>query len=192
MYMFDGRQGQMCLNQVYFYTQTIHDFYPLLSDDKLKQVIVDSLHFLTQKRLVEIYGYVIMPNHIHLIWNILQMNAKESPSGSFSKFTAHEFKRYLQSCNPLLLGRFASEKQDRNFQFWKRDPLAISISNETILLQKLDYIHNNPLNSKWGLCQYPEDYKWSSARYYNTGEDEFGILKDFRGDFVSAGEDTDR
>jgi hypothetical protein len=44
----------------------------------------------------------------------------------------------------ILLKDYKSEKMDRNYQFWKRDRLAIPISTETILIQKLDYIHFNP------------------------------------------------
>jgi hypothetical protein len=42
--------------------------------------------------------------------------------------------------------------------------------------QKLDYIHNNPLQEKWNLAKSPEEYKWSSASFYHTGIDPFGIL----------------
>ncbi|WP_259066827.1 hypothetical protein HDF24_21195 [Mucilaginibacter sp. X4EP1] len=41
---------------------------------------------------------------------------------------------------------------------------------------KLDYIHNNRVQYKWQLVRYPEDYKYSSARFYETGMDEFGLL----------------
>jgi putative transposase len=42
--------------------------------------------------------------------------------------------------------------------------------------QKLDYIHNNPLHERWNLAKSPEEYKWSSADFYMTGKDEFGLL----------------
>ncbi len=164
----------------YFYTDTIHNFYPLLADDNVKQIIINSWQYLVQKKLVEIYGFVIMPNHIHLIWNILQPNGKESAAGSFAKFTAHQFKKYLAANNPSLLTKFFSDKEDRKFQFWKRDPLAIPLSTDEIFIQKLEYIHNNPVKEKWVLCKYPEEYKWSSAKFYLDGVDEFGILKHFR------------
>jgi hypothetical protein len=40
-------------------------------------------------------------------------------------------------------------------------------------------IHNNPIKEKWELCKQPEDYRFSSARYYLNGIDEFGFIKDF-------------
>lgn len=167
-------------NYPYFYTDTIFGFKYLLNDDHLKMIIISSLQYLVKQKFVEIYGYVIMPNHIHLIWNILQINGKESPVASFTKFTAHQFRKYLLANNPNLLDIYKSDKEDRSYQFWKRDPLAIPLSTNDILLQKLDYIHDNPIKEKWKLCASPEEYAWSSANFYETGFDKFNILTDFR------------
>jgi putative transposase len=180
MNIFHKRQGQMDFYNSYFYTDTIYNFAHLLADDNLKLIIINSLQFLVKQKLVEIFGYVIMPNHIHLLWNMLSLNGKESPAASFTKFTAHQFRTYLLTNNSVLLKDYLSEKLDRNYQFWKRDPLAISLSTEAILIQKLDYIHFNPTIEKWKLAVHPEDYRWSSANFYLTGIDEFGILKDYR------------
>ncbi|RDC55036.1 transposase [Pedobacter chinensis] len=180
MNIFHKRQGQMDYNYPYFYTDTICDFRNLLENDQFKLIVMNSLQFLVQQKLVEIYGYVIMPNHIHLIWNMLKLNGKESPVASFTKFTAHQFRKYLITHNPHLLEHYKSKKEDRHYQFWKRDPLAIPLSTENILIQKLDYIHENPIKDRWRLCKYPEDYAWSSARFYKDGIDNFGILKHFR------------
>jgi REP element-mobilizing transposase RayT len=177
--IYHKRQGQMGIKQAYFYTDTINNFQHLLADDNLKMIVINSLKYLVEKGLVETYGYVIMPNHIHLIWNILQQNGKESPAGSFAKFTAHEFKKYLTIKSPNLLLQYQSNKEDRKFQFWKRDPLAIPLSTEAIFIQKLEYIHNNPLKEKWQLSKFAEDYKWSSANFYMNGKDEFGFVKHF-------------
>ena len=177
--IFHKRQGQMLIHQAYFYTDTIYEFKHLLADDSMKMIIINSLKYLVDNKLAEIFGYVIMPNHIHLIWNILNNKRKESVAGSFSKFTAHEFKKYLQINNPDLLIRYKSEKTDRLFQFWKRDPLAIPLSNEHILIEKLQYIHNNPVKDKWKLATQPEAYRFSSASFYASGKDEFGFLTHF-------------
>lgn len=88
-------------------------------------------------------------------------------------------KKKLLAENPSLLKEYSIEKSDRNFQFWKRDPLAIPLINEKILVQRLKYIHDNPTKGKWDLCEWPEEYRWSSARFYQNGYDEFNILKNF-------------
>jgi hypothetical protein len=110
-----------------------------------------------------------------------QQNGKESVGSSFAKFTAHWFKRILQLSNPDLLNDFISTKRDRNYQFWKRDPLAIPLSTLSIFEQKLAYIHNNPIQEKWKLSNSPEEYRWSSVQFYKTVYDEFNFLAKFMG-----------
>jgi putative transposase len=127
MHLFHKRQGQMEVQQCYFYTESICGFHHLLQNDELKAIVVDSWKKLVDRELAAIYGYVIMPNHIHLLWSMLQRNGGESAGSSFAKFTAHQFKKYL-SCNDLLqLENYVSIKTDRRYQFWKRDPLAVLI-----------------------------------------------------------------
>ena len=169
------RQGQMDIASCYFYTDTIHDFKHLLKDDEFKTICINSWKYLVDNELIKIYGFVIMPNHIHLLWNMIKLNGKESPAGSFAKYTAHLFKKLLAKNDVNYLESFCSDKADRKYQFWKRDPLAIQITNEKNLLQKLEYIHNNPVKEKWMLVKTPEEYKWSSANFYASGLDDFGI-----------------
>jgi putative transposase len=180
MNLFHKRQGQMYQDIPYFYTDTIHNFEYLLIDDNLKMIIIQSLKYFVSNGLIEVYAYVIMPNHIHLIWKLLKLNGKESPAGSFAKYTAHEFRKYLLKKDLMNLQKFMVDKIDRKMQFWKRDPLAIPLSSEENLIQKLEYIHNNPIKEKWKLSNSPEDYRWSSAGFYKNGIDEFGFLTHFK------------
>jgi putative transposase len=53
-------------------------------------------------------------------------------------------------------------------------PTKGGLSNDEIFVQKMDYIHNNPVNA--GLCQFPSDYKYSSAKFYENKEIEFDFL----------------
>ena len=159
MHILHGRQGQMDTAFCYFFTDTIQGFKHLLANDEFKMTCINSLKFLKDKGLITIYGYVIMPNHIHLLWMMNELNSKESPAGSFAKFTAHQFQKQLRSSNPELLLQYISDKKDRSYQFWKRDPLAIPVTSKQALLQKLDYIHNNPVQEKWQLADMLEDRK---------------------------------
>jgi hypothetical protein len=43
-------------------------------------------------------------------------------------------------------------------------------------MEKLNYIHHNPVQEKWNLCRYPEDYKYSTAKFYETGKGNWGFL----------------
>lgn len=174
-----ARPSLMLLNEVYFWTDTIQDWKHLLKQDKYKMIIVDILRDLVSKKQVAIYGFVIMPNHIHLLWELLSMNGKEKPNASFNKATGHLFIKDLKLNHPKVLEIFKVEEETRSFRIWQNDPLAIMMNSKSIFLQKLDYIHNNPMQEKWNLTKRPEEYFWSSASYYENGKDEFNLLTHF-------------
>lgn len=166
------------MSETYFWTLTIKDWKYLLLEDNYKMIIIQSLQHLAQNELVKVYGYVIMPNHIHLIWQLLKMNGKESPKASFVKHTAHAFKKSLETetSSQCCLQDFYIGTKEKQYELWQRDPLAIPIYSRSVILQKLDYIHKNPVMDKWHLSAIPEEYRYSSAGYYAAGIDEFDIL----------------
>ncbi len=169
----------MDIGQVYFYTQTIFEFHHLLAQEHFKFCIIACLKSLKQRGLIDIYGFVIMPNHLHLIWKVNKVDGKEKAPQILTKRSAHLFKKLLLD-HPQQLAKFAVVANDRKYCFWKRDPLAISLTSEKAFLQKLDYIHNNPLQTHWNLADLPEQYRWSSARFYDDGFDEFQLLTHYR------------
>lgn len=79
------RKSHTSLSKIYFWTATIHNWLPLLTADNNKQVIINSLKTLSDKKLITVYAFVIMPNHIHLIWQQNELNGKETPKGSLLK-----------------------------------------------------------------------------------------------------------
>ncbi|MDQ0638509.1 hypothetical protein QF042_002074 [Pedobacter sp. W3I1] len=85
--------------------------------------------------------------------------------------------------DPNILKLFEVKESDRKYRIWQRDSLAINMFNTNILEQKLDYIHNNPLQERWRLAENAEDYYWSSAKFYQTGIDDFNVLTDYRDAF---------
>ena len=166
----------MELEKPYFWTSTINDRKYLLKPDTFKEIIIQSLQWLRNNNLIAVYGFTIMPNHIHLIWEQLKMNGKEFPKNSFEKFTAHRFQKKLRTDRSNFISLFKDDAVDREYRFWQRDPLAVEITSRKMAIQKLNYIHNNPLQVHWQLVSDPVNYKYSSARFYETGVDEFNIL----------------
>lgn len=65
-----------------------------------------------------------------------------------------------------------------------RDPLAVEMYNHMIFQQKLEYVHINPLHARWNLADRPENYYCSSARFYETGIDDFGFLTHYMDRFL--------
>ncbi|MBQ0786348.1 MAG: hypothetical protein KBT69_02540, partial [Oceanihabitans sp.] len=97
---------------------------------------------------------------------------------SFMKFTAQRIKRDLEENHANVLRLFLVEAKDRNYQFWKRNPLCVDLYNNQIIEQKLKYIHQNPVKAR--MCENTEDYKYSSAKFYKELGDEFEVLTDYR------------
>ncbi len=166
----------MELNKLYFFTATIKDWIPLLEKEAFKEIIFESLSFLNSKDLIRVYGFVIMPNHIHLIWEMMNLNGKESPHTSFLKFTAHEFLKKIRKVDFQMLDKFKVDEVNKKHAFWQRDPLDIEIFSPKVIFQKLDYIHNNPCRGKWMLADDPKDYRFSSMEFYETGQGRFEFL----------------
>ena len=164
-----------------FFTATILEWKPLLKDDSYKDIVIKSLQFLKSEGSIVIYAFVIMPNHIHLIWQIQDGYKQDKIQARFLKFTAQQMKFKLIDTNDAKLARFIVNTTDRQYQFWERNPLSINLWTPAVFMQKLNYIHNNPLQDKWKLARYPEDYKYSSAKFYESGVDEFGLLIHYAG-----------
>ena len=93
------RKSHQSLNEVYFRTSVIKDWKHLLRDDEMKMIIIESFQWLVKNELVHIYGYLIMPNQIHVLWEQIKMNGKETPKESFEKFTGHIFLKRLRINN---------------------------------------------------------------------------------------------
>ena len=167
------------MNNIYFSTATILNWHPLLKDNAFKDILIGSLQALTKQNLLTVFAFVIMPNHLHIIWSENENTRKESAQTSFLKFTAHKFLKRLKKSDENLLKRFIVNKADRKYQFWQRNTLDIEVFSEKMFDQKLAYIHNNPLQKHWKLVDDPVKYKYSSASYYEKNIDEFGILTSY-------------
>ena len=73
----------MEIGELFFWTATINQWQKLLQPDRYKDIVIQSLTYLTHTSKIEVYGFVIMPNHIHLIWRTQELNGKETAQGSF-------------------------------------------------------------------------------------------------------------
>lgn len=197
----------MQLGELYFYTASILHWQKLLKPDKYKQVVLDSLRYLSQRDKIRVYGLVIMPNHIHLVWELLEKNGKELPHASFMKFTAHAFLKDLREHHPQVLPYFCVRPElgddigkssvgrqttaagakpvrfDRRYQFWQRNSLPVGLFSRNVLEQKLAYIHANPVSGKWDLAENYVAYPYSSAQFYEEDGNDFGFLRHYKDRF---------
>jgi REP element-mobilizing transposase RayT len=150
----------------YFLTCTVVGWLPVFTRPEAVQVIYDSWRFLGDANRLIIYGYVILENHLHLIASSPDL-AKEV--GDFKSFTARQIIDLLETKRArtlLKLLRFlkARHKTDRIYQLWQEGSHPQQIQNEAIMRQKLEYMHNNPVER--GYVDEPTHWRHSSARNY--------------------------
>lgn len=162
-----------------FFTATINSWQKLLADDRFKDIIVDSLEWFHTQNRAAINGFIIMPNHIHLLWTSLGNIDAPQNENALIKFTAHEFKKIMIRTNDKRLNDYISTQHDREFHFWERRSRTIDVMSRKIAEQKLDYMHANPLQARWNLVSRAEDYSYSSARYYLLNKASFTFLKHY-------------
>jgi REP element-mobilizing transposase RayT len=162
-----------------FFTATIHNWNHLLKGDEYKNIITNCLKFLADDKRIELNGFVVMSNHVHIIWQPLQLYTLSQIQTSFMTQTARSIKKKLQTENPNLLETLKVNKYDRAYQIWKRKPLSIELFTEKVFLQKLEYLHQNPVVA--GLVNLPEEYHYSSAKFYELGIDNFEMLTHYTG-----------
>lgn len=165
---------------LYFYTATINQGHDLIRRYDFYNLITGSLSWLHQKKLIRVYGFVIMPNHIHFIWQMLQKNGKESPAASFMKYTAHYFEKHLLNHNLPDLEKYQVSWRSRKYNFWQPEPHWFLLFKERTIIQKLNYIHKNPVQKKWNLVNDPVDYPYSSFCFYETGVNRFDFLNHYK------------
>lgn len=162
-----------------FFTATILEWKHLLKQDKYKDEIIQRLQFLVREEKMRLFAFVIMSNHFHLIWQALPNNTPLNLQHSLLSYTAKNIKSDLQNNHPNVLTYFKVDAKDRIYQFWERNSLGIELYTHDVFIQKLDYIHYNPV--KAGLCKFPEEYYYSSAKFYELGIDDFGMLSHYKG-----------
>lgn len=133
-------------------------------------ILLDSLHYLVECRHITLFAFVVMENHLHLIAAAEELSTEIA---KFKSFTARKsIDYYLDQKNQFILDQLAFHKRrykiDRPYQFWQEGSHPQRILNEAVMKQKIAYIHDNPVRR--GYVDFPEDWRYSSARNYAGGE----------------------
>ncbi len=152
-------------NPCYYLTSVAKDRLPVFQTDKIKQIVCSALDEARNSANILIFAYVIMPDHLHLITD----GAKENSEvlRFTNGITAKRVIDYLKENNFTgSLLKLRQETKSRNYKHsvFEHHPNAFSINNEGTFMQKVNYIHQNPVRA--GLVERAEDYRFSSARIW--------------------------
>ena len=164
----------------YFITSVTHNRLQIFQTDKVKKIVADALDEARRSAGLRIFAYVIMPDHKHLLTD----NAREIKEvlRYVNGISAKRVIDYLKANgfeSSLKKLRIQERENKHKHSVYEHHSNAIRITGEDALMQKVNYIHFNPVRA--GLVEHPNDYLYSSARQWNryTIEDE-PLLTDHR------------
>ncbi|MGH6630279.1 MAG: REP-associated tyrosine transposase [Burkholderiales bacterium] len=118
-------------------------------------LFVEKLEQTRRRFGLRIYGFVVMPEHLHLLLS--------EPDRDRLATAIQSLKLAVAKSVPGL----GAEAQEPT-QFWQKRYYDRNVRDHDEFVEKLRYIHRNPV--KRGLVQRPEEWPWSSFRHYATGE----------------------
>lgn len=150
---------------LYFVTFTVHQWADVFTRRDYSDIIIDSLKFCQKEKGLNIYAYVIMSNHIHLI-----IQSRQTPLSDIirdlKKFTATKIVNAIrenprESRRKWLLWLF---KKEEKVWFWEEGYHGEEIFSKAFFATKLKYIHQNPVRA--GIVEKEEEYLLSSCCDY--------------------------
>ena len=135
-------------------------------------IVIDSIKYCQLNKGLHVFGYCTMPNHVHMI---IQSTGKFTVSDILRDMKTHMAKaiaKKLEAEKPEgyeeILSKFIAAgkplKRIKKYKVWQDGHQAKLIYSNKFLMEKLNYIHNNPV--EYGLCSLPWEYKYSSAVNY--------------------------
>ncbi len=140
-------QETRCLH---FITFSCYHRAPLLASAEARRIFEQTLEQVRGWYGLYVTGYVIMPEHVHLLISEPEQGRLSTGLQMLKQITAHRLMSYSQ------VGIF-----------WQARYYDFNVWSERKRVEKLRYIHRNPV--KRGLCESPEDWEWSSFRHHLYG-----------------------
>ncbi len=161
--------------QTHFVTFSCYHHRELLITDESRELVESALERVRRSYRLYIYGYVVMPDHVHLL--LSEPQTQDNPNSGTLKpgFGLSGSTGWLNNPQEYpLADALKSLKQgvarrliENAGHFWQKRYHDFNVRNRPQFVQKLRYIHDNPV--KAGLCKRPEDWPWSSFLHYATG-----------------------
>ena len=155
----------------YFLTMTAVEWIDAFMRKEHKMILSDSLNYCILNKGLEIFSYVIMSSHLHMIAQAKYGNLNDVVR-DFKKYSAFRIIQSISSEQesrkdwmiPLLKAGGQKQKIKSKSQLWQYNNHAVEVYSPGFTLSKIKYIHNNPVEA--GLVDRPEDFLFSSAKDY--------------------------
>jgi putative transposase len=153
----------------YFITFTVVGWIDVFTRSKYSDVILESLEYCQKNKGLEVFEFVIMPSHVHLIVRRLEGKLSDVLR-DMKAYTAKKIIKMIEeeqgeSRKEWLLYMFQYyakyTKQNEKYQFWQKTSFPVQLSNHEMYSQKVEYILLNPVEA--GYISAPEQWQYSSA-----------------------------
>jgi putative transposase len=141
--------------------------YPFLSKDQSRTWFIEALEEFRSKWPIDVWAYVIMPEHVHLLLAPREEGVAVGRFvGRIKEKVARRGIAWLEQHATKWLDRITlQEGQITRRRFWQPGGgYDRKVDQLKTLQAMIDYIHANPVRR--GLVERPEDWEWSSARFY--------------------------
>jgi REP element-mobilizing transposase RayT len=159
-------------DKAHFITLTTIEWINIFTKPEYFQALINSLKYCQEKLGLLIYGFVFMTNHIHLIVQAKEGYKLSNIIQSYKRYTTEQIKKLVYNDSrkyiKALIDSSFYKKESNIFQLWQEYNYPETIISEKFLLTKLNYIHQNPVKKEY--VDNPEDWKYSSAKFYLTGD----------------------
>ena len=153
---------------LHFLTFSCYRRLPLLKTMRARNLFVQALAKIRERYKFLLIGYVVMPNHVHLL---ISESAKGTPSvvlKVLKQRVSRALRRSRHRAPPGQL-RFAFAKSDGSLpRFWQPRFYDFNVWSKKKVREKLNYMHANPVTRK--LVHHPKDWPWSSWSFYGKGQ----------------------
>jgi len=176
--MYPESSGELA--DMIFLTGTVFGMKNIFSDPIIADAAVSALREGQEEKLITLYAFAIMPANIYAIVKP-GVTSLESFIDRFDQYTSEEALEQLRVSNRPHLHQLLSENKNANkdSSIWQ-GIYPLKIKSQASLQQKLEFIHNTPLDKQWQLVENRADYRYSSARFYDRNVPAIIPLEDAR------------
>ena len=154
-------------NTFHYVTSVCFNRVPVFRSDTACELFIQAFSQTREHCRFKLVGYVIMPDHVHLILNPLNCNISVVMRRlkSTSARSILDWLRQGGSAGTLSnLALRRAQAKSHTHALWQKDFSSIDLFTPRFIQQKLNYIHLNPVRGR--LCAHPAEWKWSSYRAY--------------------------
>jgi len=137
-----------------------------------RDILIESFEYCRENKGLELFSYVIMTNHVHLIIRskyedlsgLVRDIKKHTSKQVFSTIKTNDKESRKEWLRMIFKYHAKYNKRSGTYQLWTHENHAVELSTNEMIDSRINYVHDNPVRAGW--VENPEDYLYSSARNY--------------------------